>query len=709
MSKTTFKIEGMHCASCAVTIERALVKTPGVTAANVNYATAKASVEFDDQQATEMDLHEVVIKEGYKVRMDHGAHGEPGIEEHVHGSAASAGKKAALALILAVPVLFIVMLNLPVPTWIIGVVSTVVVFGPGKEFHQMAWMKLKRGRANMDTLISMGTVVALAFSWWQMTVDGDLYFEIAAVITGFILLGRYFEARSKGKASEAIAKLLELGAKTAHRLNQDGSWEEVQVDVLKIGDKVLVKPGEKIPLDATVLDGRSSVDESMLTGESLPISKNVGDTVFGATVNQQGVLTIAIEKLAADTVLAQIVRLVEEAQEKKAPVQKLADRISGIFVPIVILLALVTFVIWMLVTGSLTASLIPAVAVLVIACPCALGLATPTAILVGTGRGARHGILIKNGEALERGRKLDMVVFDKTGTLTEGKPSVTDYVEVGAGSPGPSQGGETTHLSLAASLESLSEHPLSKAFIRYADEQKVIRRPVTDFVVHPGLGVEGKVDGHLVSVGNMMMMQKGNVKMEIATADLARLQDNGKTAVILAIDGVAKVVFGIADTVKATAKRAVQDLQRVGLEVVMLTGDHARTARVIAAELGIEKIEAEILPDQKLAKVKQWQAQGKKVAFVGDGINDAPALSQADLGIAVGSGTDVAIEAGQIVLIGGGPEKVPEAIALSKQTYRVIQQNLFWAFIYNIVGIPLAAMGLLSPIIASAAMAFSSI
>ncbi len=675
----------MHCASCAVTIERALQKTPGVTGANVNFALQKAAVEFNEQEVDAMALHQVVEKEGYQV-IEHEEH-----SEHEHGDEHAALRRAQIALGLAVPTLVIAMGGLEADAFrlIQGVLSTMVVLGPGMEFHKMAWTILKRGRANMDTLISMGTQAALIFSWWQFFVGGALYFETAAIITGFILLGRYLEARSKGKASEAIQKLLELGAKTAHRFRTDGTLEEVGIEELRVGDRVLVKPGEKVPLDAIVREGTSSIDESMLTGESLPVSKKPGDTIFGATINQQGALTIEIQKRPEDTVLAQIVRLVEEAQQKKAPIQKLADRISGIFVPVVIGIALITFAVWFLLSRELTTSLIAAVSVLVIACPCALGLATPTAIMVSTGRGAKQGILIKSGEALERARGLDLVLFDKTGTLTEGKPRVTD-VEFFTK--------DSEVLAIAAGLESRSEHPLGKAIVDYALLKGATPSEVQEAVAATGKGIRGRVSGKEVLIGNVRYLKENDVA--VGSEVVARFQEEAKTVVAMALDHTLAAIFAIADAPKSTARQAVTNLKARGLQVGMITGDHRLTAEAIAKELGIETIEAEVLPDQKLGIVKKWQAEGKRVAFVGDGINDAPALTQADLGIAMGTGTDVAIESGQVVIVGGDPQKVVEAIQLSQRTDRVIKQNLFWAFVYNVVGIPLAAFGVLSPMIA---------
>ena len=687
----------MHCASCAVNIEHDLASTPGVSRANVNYATARATVEFNEAETHEHALHQVVKAAGYDVVMSHGEHDMSGDvhENHMaHGlDVKLARTKATVALALALPVFVLAMGDLGLP-WLQAILGSLVVLVSGMEFHVMAFKLLKRGRANMDTLISMGTLSALVLSWFNFFEGGDLYFETAAIITGFILLGRYFEATSKGKAGEAIAKLMELGAKSAHRVVNEVT-EEVPIDSLNVGDRILVKPGEKVPLDGVVVDGTSSLNESMLTGESIPVLKQTGDTVFGATINSSGALTVEVTKEPKDTVLAQIVKLVGEAQEKKAPIQKLADQVSGIFVPVVIVIAILTFVLTASGTGLLYEAAIRAIAVLVIACPCALGLATPTAIMVGTGRGAREGILIKSGEALERARNLDIVVFDKTGTLTEGKPVVTDVI-----------GGDNV-LRYAAALEASSEHPLALAVLRKAKELSSDILKVDQFTSVSGKGVRGVVEGKRISLGNAFMMADEHI--EVVTDELDRLREQGKTVVMVALDGRMIGVLGIADVPKANAKEAVADLKRMGLSVMMLTGDHRKTAEAVARELGITEVEAEVLPDQKLNVVRELQKQGKRVAFVGDGINDAPALTQADLGIAMGTGSDIAIEAGHMVLVGGGPEKVVGALRLTRLTYRTIKQNLFWAFIYNVIGVPLAAFGLLNPIIASAAMAGSSV
>jgi Cu+-exporting ATPase len=701
MAKTTFKIKGMHCASCALNIEQALKDTGGVQSANVNYALAEADVQFDDQAIGESEVQAVVKASGY----------EPVSHEHTHEATNHAGQeelraaktRAIIAFALSLPVFVLSMFMIELPGglsgWLQAGLATFVVFGPGLGFHRTALKLARRRQANMDTLVSMGTLVATAFSWWQLLAGGALYFESAAVITAFILLGRYFEAVSKGKASEAIGKLIELGVKEAHVVQSDGTTLDQPVESLQKGDVVLVKSGEKVPLDGLVVAGESTLDESMLTGESLPVSKAAGDQVFGATVNGAGVLRVQVTGVGGDTVLAKIVRLVEDAQRQKAPIQKMADTVAGIFVPVVLSIAALTFVVWLLAVGDLESSLVAAVAVLVIACPCALGLATPTAILVGTGRGARMGILIKNGEALERGRDIDVILLDKTGTLTEGRPHVT-YVLPASGVS------ERMLIEQAAAVESLSDHPLAKAIVRRAGQVDMV---ATDGSTEAGRGAIGRVNGKKVVVGKPSYVSTLVSPDETTKMEIERLQGLGNTVVLVAQEDKLLGLLAIADAPKDGAKEAVAEFKQLGLSVVMVTGDNDKAARAIADELDIENVESEVLPDQKLEIVKRYQDQGHQVAFVGDGINDAPALVQANLGVAIGSGTDIAIEAGQIVLVGGGPEKVADAIKLARRTYSGIRQNLFWAFFYNVVAIPFAALGLLNPMVAAGAMAFSSV
>ncbi len=557
--------------------------------------------------------------------------------------------------------------------------------------------------ANMDTLISLGTLAALFYSLWGMwNGQPHLYFETGAVIAALILLGRYFEARSRGQASEAIAKLMELGAKTA-RVIENGNERDIPIEQVAVGDIVLVRPGEKVPVDGTVVQGASSVDESMLTGESLPVEKMAGDTVFGATINLSGAFQMRTTKIGQDTVLAQIVRMVSDAQGNKAPIQKLADRVSGIFVPVVLGIALATAIGWYLVTGDVSQSFVPAVAVLLIACPCSLGLATPTAIMVGTGVGARRGILIKDGDALERGCKIDVVVLDKTGTLTEGRPNVTT---VEATSPDISA---DDVLRLAASIERLSEHPLAQAIVRAANAKNLQSAVVEDFANVAGKGVRGRIDNVAVLAGNPRFISEEGIQLSGILAQIKGHQARAETVVVVARNGAPVGILAVADTLKSDAKEAVVQLKNEGIATVMITGDNRTTADAIARQLHIDRFFAEVLPQDKAKEVERLQSEGKRVAFVGDGINDAPALAQADLGIAIGTGTDIAIEAGNIVLVKGSPLKIIEALRLSRVTFRTIKQNLFWAFFYNLAAIPLAAFGLLNPMIAAGAMALSSV
>ena len=700
----------MHCASCVVRNEDALKKLPGVTDASVNFGTEKATVEYDETKVGEKDFHRAIEENGYRVA----APAAGGEHAHHHPATNELGavkRRAFTAIMLALPPLVLAMGEIMFPwevggvnvsIWLQAALSAFVILVLGKEFHIGMLRQAKRFSADMNTLVSVGTLAALVWSVWAMFRNEAMYYETGAVITALILLGRYLEARSRGEASQAIQKLMELGAKTARLVLLDGSERDVPVESIAVGDVFLVKPGEKIPTDGTVTTGATSIDESMLTGESLPVDKKEGDAVFGATVNVSGAVRIRAAKVGAETALAQIVRVVEEAQAKKAPIEKLADRVSSIFVPIVIVIALATAGGWYFATQSVASAVVAAVAVLVIACPCALGLATPTAIMVGTGLGARRGILIKNGEALERSRKIDIVIFDKTGTLTEGKPAVTDIVPVA---------GKTKEdiLRIAASLEKLSEHPLARAIVSRAAEDGIAPAESEGFANVAGLGVRGVVAGAAAVVGKVRFLEDQGISVAALQNDVNRLESSARSVVLVAHSGTLIGALGIADTVKPDAKAAVAELARDGVESVMLTGDNQRTAEAIAGELGIRTVFAGVLPGEKADKVKELQSQGKKVAFVGDGVNDAPALVQADLGIAMGTGTDIAIEAGNIVLVKGSPAKVVEALRLSRLTFRTIVQNLFWAFAYNVAAIPLAAFGFLNPMIASGAMALSSV
>ncbi len=767
----------MHCASCVVRNEKSLKKIEGVTDASVNLALHNATVEYDEAKVGEEVLHQKMEKaisdNGYNVvnanrsftgvqddkrRPGHSERSEESMIEHEHGSIGvaetrKAKKKAFWALFLAVPVAILAMAKIEfgtliagfdVSVWVQAILTAIVVLIIGWEFHAGMAKGLKRFTADMNTLISIGTLAALLFSIYGMIAgEEEFYFEIGAIIAALILLGRFFEAKSRGQASQAIEKLMQLGAKTAHLvtspkdINEPRTYtnyeqkdvQDVPIEQIKVGDVLLVKPGEKIPTDGVLTKGQSSVDESMLTGESMPISKKLSDEVYGATLNASGAFEMKATKIGEGTVLAQIVKLVSEAQAKKAPIQKLADKISGVFVPIVIVLAIGTAVVWFLKTGDWTASLIPAVAVIVIACPCALGLATPTAIMVGTGLGASRGILIKNGEALERGKGIKTVIFDKTGTLTEGKPKVTDIVSVTKlrhpeRSEGSIQNGsfgvpqddklkfkkaEDEILALAAAVEKLSEHPLAQAVVMAATEKKLVVDEATRFESITGKGVVATVVGKRVAVGNLRYIESLGFSLAARQSEIERLESEAKTVVGVISDSALLGFIAIADAAKADSVSAIEKLKAAGIEVAMITGDNQRTADAIAKQLGISTVFAHVLPGEKAGIVKKLQSEGKKVAFVGDGINDAPALTQSDLGIAMGTGTDIAIESGNIVLVKGHPEKVVEALALGKKTLRTIYQNLFWAFGYNVAAIPLAMMGLLSPIIAAGAMAFSSV
>ncbi len=707
MKTTTFGIVGMHCASCANRNERSITKLSGVTEANVNYATNNATVTYDPEKISEQQLHQAVIDNGYKIQTSGGHEHRMVAEQELRHKK----RDVAIAIVLAAPILLLAMSGLELPGSFLGItttrwamfdLTTIVVLWFGREFHLDMLRQAKRFASNMNTLISLGTLVAYAYSIYAMITGGEhVYFEAASAITALILLGDYFEEKSRGKASEAVKKLLQLGAKQARLRMNDGTEKNVPIEQVKVSDLLLVKPGEKIPLDGVVREGDSAVDESMLTGESLPVGKHAGEEVFGATINQNGMLVIEVKRIGGDTVLAQIVRMVEDAQGKKAPIQKLVDRVSSVFVPVVLVIAIITFIAWYAATGDIGRAMTAAVAVLVIACPCALGLATPTAIMVGTGVGAEQGILIKNGETLQRARAIDMVVFDKTGTLTEGKPRVTDIL-AHAGFP------DTELLRLAASLETYSEHPLAIAIINAAKKRGLTLSGAINFSATPGKGIEGTVDGKNIRIGNARV---GNTADEAQQKEAERLESEGKTVVRVFVNETVAGVIAIADTAKSDAKEAVERLMSRGIAVAMLTGDNKRTANAIAASLGIHEtnVLAEVLPAEKANDIKRLQHAGHKVAFVGDGINDAPALVQADLGIAVGTGTDIAIEAGGIVLVKGSPSKVVDAIALSQRTFTTIRQNLFWAFFYNAAAIPFAALGFLTPMIASAAMAFSSV
>ncbi len=704
-----FDVEGMTCASCAVRIERVLGKQEGVEAANVNFAGQEARATISEEADIEA-LRAAVAKIGYDISEIDPENDDRSMTERYDAEAKYQLRNVVGSATLTVPLMLLAWFG---PSglwaeWLQFVITTIVVFYFGAQFHKATWKQVKSLSPAMDTLISTGTLAAWLFSTYVLLSDtfttvgaeGDLFFETAAVIITLILLGRYFEARAKGRASNAIAKLAELGAKQA-RVVRDG--QEILVDPIELapGEIVVVLPGEKVPADGVVVAGRSGVDESMLTGESVSVTKEPGSNVFGATVNQQGRLEIEVTEVGPNTALSQIMKLVADAQATKAPVQKLADRISGVFVPIVITVALVVFVIWMIVTGDISRSMSSAVAVLIIACPCALGLATPTAIMVGSGRGAEMGVLFKNAQVFERAKGVDTVVFDKTGTLTRGAMTLVDAV---------TNGDRAEFLKLAGSLESGSEHPIGKAVALGAEEEDIELEPVVDFESIQGMGARGIVSGKTVVVGKpALFTESGFAGTEDWQSTFDKISMKGNTTFLVGWDDTVKGVISVADTVRETSAEAIEALHKENVSTVMLTGDSRQTAEAIAAMIGIDEVVAEVMPGEKSEAVAAMQARGQVVAFVGDGINDAPALTVADLGMAVGSGTDVAIEAGDVVLMSSDPVTSVTAIKLARKTFSTIKQNLFWAFAYNTAAIPLAALGFLNPMIAAAAMAFSSV
>jgi len=695
----TLDVEGMTCASCALRIERVLGRQEGVEEAVVSFAGQEARVRL--APGTDLAaLTAAVDRIGYSARVVEAGE-RPDLAGRYSEETRSQGRLALLAALFTVPAAALTMFGHPghravIAAWIL---ITPVQFVFGRQFHRNAVIRLRSGGANMDTLVSMGTMAAYWYSVWAFFAGHPVFFEIAGVIITFILLGRFFESRSKGRASRAIAGLLELGAKEATVLH-DGVEKAVPIDRVRPGDHMVVRPGEKVPTDGVIVGGSSSFDESMLTGESVPVEKGPGDPVFGATVNQHGRVVVEATRVGAETALAQIVRLVEEAQATKAPIQHLADRVSGVFVPAVVLVALGTLAGWLIATGEVTAAMRAAVAVLIIACPCALGLATPTAIMVGSGRGAEMGVLFKDAAVFERARQVDTIVFDKTGTLTRGAMTLA---ALEADDPHRA-------LYLAASVEAAGEHPIARAVVLGAEERGIEPGTVDDFAVLPGMGARGRVEGAIAVVGTGRLMAAEGIEVPARYRDAAaRFEEAGHTAFFAGWDGEVLATLAVADTLRPTAAAAVADLHRTGVEVAMITGDNRRTATTIAAEVGIDRVLAEVQPGDKAAEVARLQDEGRRVAFVGDGVNDAPALTRADLGMAVGSGTDIAIEAGNVVLMSGDPGLAVVALRLAAATFRTIRQNLFWAFAYNTAAIPLAAAGLLDPMIAAAAMAASSV
>lgn len=733
MKKETIKITGMTCAACAARIEKVVAKMDGIDNITVNLATEKATVSFDTAKTDMAAIKGKIEKAGYgaldiveKKIVDED-------KQRKEKEIKTLWTKFIVSTVFAVPLLYFAMgsmiswLPFPIPAFLhpmeyplnyalLQLVLTLPIVIAGNRFYTVGYKAILNRSPNMDSLIAMGTTAAIVYSLYSVyrifigdfdAVEG-LYFETAGVIITLILLGKYLESVSKGRTSEAIKKLMGLAPKTAIVI-RDGKEFEVPIDEVEIGHIILVKPGEKIPVDGEVLEGHTSIDESMLTGESIPVEKKAGDQVYAASINKNGVIQFKATKVGGDTALAQIIKLVEEAQGSKAPIAQMADIVSGYFVPIVFVLAVAAFSAWMISGESLVFSLTIFIAILVIACPCALGLATPTAIMVGTGKGAEYGILIKGGEALETTHKINTIVFDKTGTITEGKPVVTDVITA--------EGAERKHIiQIAASAEKGSEHPLADAIVKAAENENLEFLKVDHFEAIPGHGIEVDINGIRVLLGNRKLMNERNIALAELEAKSDILAGEGKTPMYLAMDQKISGIIAVADVVKESSFKAIQKLQSMGIEVAMITGDNRKTADAIAKQVGIRRVLAEVLPQDKSNEVKKLQAEGKKVAMVGDGINDAPALAQADIGIAIGSGTDVAMESADIVLMRSDLMDVPAAIQLSKSTIRNIKQNLFWAFGYNVVGIPIAAgllhiFGgpLLNPIFAAAAMSLSSV
>ncbi|MEB4857268.1 heavy metal translocating P-type ATPase [Priestia megaterium] len=717
--KAEFAITGMTCAACSTRIEKGLNKLEGVTKASVNLALETASVEYSPSQIDPQDITQRVEKLGYGAKLK----SEEKEEEQSYREKEVSKQKGKfwVSFILSVPLLWAMVSHftftsfIPLPhmlmnPWVQLALATPVQFVVGKQFYIGAFKALRNKSANMDVLVALGTSAAYFYSLYSSLKSlgssahtTQLYYETSAILITLILLGKLFEANAKGRSSEAIKKMMGLQAKTAVVL-RDGAEIEIPVEEVQKGEVIFIKPGEKVPVDGEIIEGQSALDESMLTGESVPVDKSIGDKVIGATLNKNGFLKIKATNVGKETALAQIIKVVEEAQGSKAPIQRLADYISGIFVPIVVGIALLTFFVWYIwiVPGEFAPALEKLIAVLVIACPCALGLATPTSIMAGSGRAAEFGILFKGGEHLEATHKIDTILLDKTGTVTNGTPELTD-VRIAQGYE------ENELLQLVASAERLSEHPLAQALVAGIKNKGIEIQDPLSFEAIPGHGVRATVQERELLVGTRKLMNQHKVNIDAALEEMTNLEREGKTAMLVALDGKYAGMLAVADTIKETSKEAVSRLKEMGLEVMMITGDNRQTAQAIAMQAGIEHVIAEVLPEGKAEEVKKLQQQGKKVAMVGDGINDAPALALADIGMAIGTGTDVAMEAADITLMRGDLMSIADAIEMSRKTISNIKQNLFWAMGYNTLGIPIAAVGLLAPWVAGAAMAFSSV
>ncbi len=716
-NKVELKITGMSCAACSAKIEKNLNKLNGVDKAVVNLTTERASVEYDVARVKVSDIIRAIKALGYEAEKAEDLSRDREEEERAK-EIKSLKIMLAASTVLSSPLLLAMVLMIFhfEPSWLTGLhnpyvqlaLATPIQFIIGFRFYKHAYFALRSKSANMDVLIAMGTSAAYFFSLYNLFFEQvqagmmpDLYFEASAIIITLVLLGKYLEAVAKGKTSEAIKKLMGLQARTA-RVIRNGAEEDIPIEEVLLGDIVVVRPGEKVPVDGKMTEGNSSLDESMLTGESLPVDKKTGDFVFGATINKYGAFKFEVTKIGKDTALSQIIKMVEDAQGSKAPIQKIADQVAGVFVPVVLVIAIVTFLVWFLGGAGINKAMISAVAVLVIACPCALGLATPTAIMVGTGKGAENGILIKGGEHLEMAYKVNVVVLDKTGTITKGQPEVTDVLSLGSLD-------NNEVLRLAAAAEKSSEHPLGVAIYEKGKRELGSLQDPDNFAAIPGRGVMVVIGEREIYIGTRKLMAERGIDTAKIESTISKLEDEGKTAMLMAVNGSLEAIIAVADTLKEHSQEGIEDLLKMGIEVYMITGDNQRTANAIAKQVGITHVLAEVLPENKAEEIEKLKASGKIVAMVGDGINDAPALATADIGMAMGTGTDIAIEAADITLMRGDLRTISAAIRLSRKTINKIKQNLFWAFFYNIIGIPFAALGMLNPIIAGGAMAFSSV